>query len=408
MIRWLAFGLWSLVIFALVPFANDLQAWIDRRFGPAALRWALTAALVVAVGVAVRWLVRTKLDGWGTARRLAWILVIAAAAGVWVWRLRVAAEPAHLFSFAVLGVLAFRAYRVTLRDRGVYLAAAALTAIVGTLDEVIQWLVPGRFWDLGDVGINAGIGVLVQLPIWKGIRPADVGPGAGGHSLRIVSRLLAAEAALLLLCLSNTPTRIEWYSARVPGLGYLGKTPSTRMTEYGHRFDEPEIGVFRSRLTLEELVRLDREQGEEAESTLNRYRRPAGYLALARAHPPWREPLLFEARAHLYHRQRFRARAREQSDDEAERRRLLTLAYRENLILERHFPRTLASSGLVWSPEARRQLAGIQSPEMEFESEVSNWLVTAFSESQARWALFGLLAALVIVDRYGSRRATDE
>ena len=187
--RWLAFVAWALLIFALVPYANDLQAWVGRRLGDRALGAFLIAVLALAVATAGWWLLavgRRRTAGLREAvTRFGWILGIAALMGAWGWSLRVAAEPAHLFSFAVLGVLAFRALCCRLRDRGVYPAAAALVAIVGTLDEVVQWLVPGRYWDLGDVGINAVTGVLVQLMIWKGIRPRSVAPGFSRRSLRI-------------------------------------------------------------------------------------------------------------------------------------------------------------------------------------------------------------------------------
>jgi hypothetical protein len=261
--------------------------------------------------------------------------------------------------------------------------------------------VPGRYWDLGDVGINAVTGVLVQLMIWKGIRPRSVAPGFSRRSLRISARLLALETLLLLLCLSNTPARIEWYAGRVPGLGYLGAERSTRMTEYGYLHADPEIGRFKSRLSPAALARADREKGAEAARLLRRYRDRWGELN--RAHPPWREPLAYEARGHLFHRDRYRARAREARRDPAEERRLATLAWRENLILERSFPHTLRRTGRALGPGVRRRLEDLQEPEAEFLSEVSDWLVTGVSEAQVRWGLLAVLAALALADLSAGR-----
>ena len=400
--RWLAFVLWVVLIFVLVPFANELQAAIAERFGAAALRWAVAGALAAAVVVGSRWLIgERRRHGAAIGPRLLWILAVAALAGAWLWRLRFAAEPAHLLFYAVLAVLAFRALCCRLRDRGVYPAAAALVAIVGILDEIVQWLVPGRFFDLGDLGIDVAAAVLVQLVIWQGVRPRTIAPGLEPRSLRAAARLTAAAALLLLLCLSNTPARIEWYAARVPGMGYLGADRSTRMIEYGHLFADPEIGRFTSRLSPSELARADRERGAEAARLLDRYRGRWGELDAA--HPPWRAPLVAEARGHLFHRARARARALGERDPAA-RRRLATRAWRENLILERYFPHTLRLSGRGWKPAVRGRFEELHQPQAEFVSGVGDWLVTGFSETQARFGLLAVLAALAIVDRRAARR----
>jgi hypothetical protein len=127
--------------------------------------------------------------------RAAGLLAVAAAFVAWalhLW-LRPGAEPVeavHLVEYGILGVLAARALRHHAADSGSLLAAGLLVALVGTLDEVIQWLVPNRFFDLRDVVINAGSGALVQIALgWlrlrrsrcRGRRPAPGLPtGRGG------------------------------------------------------------------------------------------------------------------------------------------------------------------------------------------------------------------------------------
>ncbi len=402
--RWTAFLLWTVVVFAAAPYANDIQGWISDRLGQQALRLALSALLLAATaGFAVR-LVRRR-DG-DDLRRLAWLGGVALSAFILMWRLEVDAEPAHLALYGILGWLAFRALSARHRDGGVYLAAAVLTAIVGNLDEVFQWLLPHRFWDLGDVGLNASAGVMAQLVIWKVIRPADVASGFGARSLRLAARLAVCETLLLLLCVSNTPACIEWYAARVPGLGYLGQGRRTFMNEYGHLHADPEIGRFRSRLTVGELRAFDRRHGAEVAAILDRFRRD-GYAVLQRAHPASRAPFVYEAVGHLFFRQRRSGRARKQ-DDSANQARLATIAYRENLILERYFSRSLALSNVALKPAGRQWLESRHRPQDEFESRSSEWLLTAFSEAQAQWFLLVVLAGLMVAERVcTSRLKTD-
>ena len=398
--RWFAFLAWAVVILAVAPAANDIQEWISGRFGERALRLMLTALLLAAAAGFVVWLARNR-RGFDL-RRILWVLALSGTTLAVMWRLEVAAEPAHLAEYAILGGLAFHALAARLRDGGVYLAAAALAAIVGTLDEVFQWLLPHRYWGPGDIVLDAAAGILVQLLIWKGIRPPDISPGVGARSLRVAVRLAACWVLLLALCLANTPRRIDWYAARVPGLGYLGKGLDTRMSEYGHRYLDPDIGRFQSRLAPEELRRADRQRGAAAARVLDRYRQPERYHKFQLTYPPNWTPFLFEAGGHLFYRERLRQRLQDEPDP-AEKRRLATVAYRENLILERYFPHTLASSNVELAPEERQQLEELNLPDVEFASEVSNWLLTGFSEAQARWALLTILAGLVFADRSCSR-----
>ena len=398
--RWLAFAGWTLLILLLAPFANRIQKWTGVLLGESVVRYVLSAILLVAIAGVAAFLARRRAVA---ARQILWLAAIAALTLAVTWRLEVAAEPAHLAQYSVLAFLAFSALRSHLDDAGVYPAAAVLTTIVGTVDEIFQWLLPNRFWDFGDVGLDAAAGVLVQLVIWQGVRPLDVAHDFGPRSIRLAARLAACEALLLLLCVSNTPPRIDAYARWIPGLGYLGKGLATRMSDYGHRYVDPEIGRFQSRLSHAELRRLDRERGEEAAKILDRLRGREAYHRLQARYPGHRAPLVFEAGGHLFYRDRLLQRAREQEGDDA-RIRLATAAYRENLILERYFTHTLDSSKAALAPRDRRFLERLQRPEAAFESEVGNWLVTAFSETQARIALLAALVVLAALYRYAARR----
>ena len=397
--RWMAFALWAAVVFAATPFANEIQTRISDLLGPGGLRLTLSVLLLAStIGLAV-WLVR----GRGGLRRLAWLLGLVLAALTLTWRLSVEAEPAHLALYSILGALAFWALSSHHRDAGVYPAAAALTAIAGTVDEVLQWLLPSRFWDLGDVGLNVAAGVMVQLVIWKVVRPMTVAPGFGRRSLRLAARLAICETLLLLLCVSNTPARIEWYAARLPGLGYLGAGRSTTMNEYGDLHADPGIGRFRSRLSKDELLDFDRRNAAEVAKVLDRMNQD-GYAALQKENPASRAPFVYEAIGHLFFRQRLLGRARKQTDPDAQGR-LATAAYRENLILERYFSRSIALSTAALQPAIRQWLEERHRPRDDFESRASEWLVTGYSEAQARGILLAVLIGLIVGERSASSRS---
>jgi hypothetical protein len=160
----------------------------------------------------------------------------------------------------VLGLLLFRALRHHLRDPSIYFVVFLLGAIFGILDELIQWLVPGRCFDYRDIGINALAGGLVQLALAAGIRPAAIRRPFSLRGLQLACRAACGVLLLLLFCLNNTPRLIEFYSRWIPAAATLDQPTA----EYGFRIVDPPIGLFYSRLPEPELRGRDREQGAAA------------------------------------------------------------------------------------------------------------------------------------------------
>jgi VanZ family protein len=144
--RWGLFALGTLAILAFVPLAGPIQKLVREAIGEGGLRWGMAGLVAVAAVTVV-----------GKARMV---------------KLSIVAEAFHLVEYGLLGVLAFRALSCHLHEPAVYFAAAALTALVGTCDELVQWLTPGRYWGLRDVGLNAAGAVLAQLWIVV-LRPAE-------------------------------------------------------------------------------------------------------------------------------------------------------------------------------------------------------------------------------------------
>ncbi|MBF0191817.1 MAG: VanZ family protein [Magnetococcales bacterium] len=81
------------------------------------------------------------------------------------------AERVHLMEY---GILAFLLFRAMGQPRGIGLLWCYLAVLVaGFSDETIQWILPNRYFDLRDIGMN-GIGSACGL--WFGVmirRPDD-------------------------------------------------------------------------------------------------------------------------------------------------------------------------------------------------------------------------------------------
>jgi hypothetical protein len=152
--RWMALGAWVAVIYASLPFGP--------RVGLAVLRtpvgsWVLGPGLtVVAVGgaaILMRGLRRRGAPGWAYAT-LAAAAVAYAVAFAWLRAQRL--ERTHLPEYGIVAWLAWRALEPVVPGRvAPYAAAAVLGAAIGWGDELLQGVLPGRYYDLRDVAMNA-------------------------------------------------------------------------------------------------------------------------------------------------------------------------------------------------------------------------------------------------------------
>ena len=119
-----------------------------------------TAAFLLLVGVviAVKW-AKTRPD----RREIGAALGITAVYLMTLIRLPVPEARSHLFEYGLVAMLIYQALTERRRNGRRVPVPAALavvaTALLGWLDEGIQWLLPNRVYDLLDVGFNALAGL---------------------------------------------------------------------------------------------------------------------------------------------------------------------------------------------------------------------------------------------------------
>jgi hypothetical protein len=165
--RWAVFGLYVAAIYASLPFGP--------RVGLALLRmssggWLLGSGLpllaFVGVGALFVRLIHRRAPWWAYA--------VLGGAGVgytlaFSWLRAQRLERTHLPEYGVVAWLAWRAIEPVLPGRfATYVAAAMLTAVIGYGDELLQRVVPGRYYDLRDVAMNALGGLLALLVLVAG------------------------------------------------------------------------------------------------------------------------------------------------------------------------------------------------------------------------------------------------
>jgi hypothetical protein len=394
---WALVGALALAIFAAVPIARSAES-VLRAIGGERSFLVLTAAAIAAAFV-LAWRRAGPLGG----ARLAWLAAAAVAWGAGVYALRRnPVEAFHLVEYGALGVAAQRAFAARVSDASSYACAALLALCVGVVDEALQWLAPSRHWDLRDLAVNAAAGAGAQLPLAFAFRSAAIRGLTPAGAVRL-ARLAAAATLLLGASLLNTPERIAWLAANVPRAAPLA-THDDVMVEYGHRFDEPGVGVWRSRFTREELAALDAARAFDAARALAELPGADGYAAFLARYTPITDPFLHEFRVHLFRRDRYLVTAEWHPEDVRWYRADLTVALREHRILTRYFPRSLAAVGGGLAPAEEERLERLELREKRYESRVAEGVVTRVSERGVAMALAALLCALVLFERAAVRR----
>ncbi|MGI9301683.1 MAG: VanZ family protein [Gammaproteobacteria bacterium] len=400
-ISWLYVALCVLAIFLTVPVARTIQTFVADHWGRELFSHAVIALILVTIcGAAVR---LRRLATTGTVNYV-WLLAVAAIFTAYTLKLRRNPEEAvHFVEYGLLGLLLARALSHRIGDLSIYATAIVAGTIVGTLDEALQWLTPRRFWDYADIGLNVVGTGLALIAVAAGLRPPALSGPPARVNVALFCRVAAALVGLLGLCLLNTPARVAWYAQQVPGLAFLRDNPSA-MTEYGYRYVDAEIGVFRSRLAPSMLQTTDEQRAQEAANILARYR-DTSTSAFLREYTHYSDPFMHELRIHLRRRDYYAQTYPEHRHDDREYRHRATISWRENRILDKYFPRTLELSGYAWSPATGAEIESLASPDAPYDSAVSRHLITRFSEAQAMIAVGAAIIVLLATARVIGRKA---
>jgi hypothetical protein len=400
---WLWVGLVCLAIFLVVPLARIIQNFVAARWGRSVFGFFVLAS-VGAFFLAVFWVLFFRLRI-HRASNYIWLTLVAGLYVYFTLKLwRAPEEAVHFLEYGLLGFCLFRALSFSIRDRSVYLTAFFIGTLVGTFDEFLQWLTPGRYWDFRDVGLNALATGLFLIAVRKGVNP-PVAPGRSpARSVRRVSALLAVQIVVLGLCASNTPARIAALVRRFPSLGFLLREEP--MYEFTKKHTDPEIGVFYSRLSLEGLAAEDLARSDEWAGVLRDWR-DKGYSDFLDHHSPLIHPFVYEMRVHLFRRDRQLEEARAAKTERA-RRSALFVAFKENRILEKYFGRALEKSGYRWNPDQRAEIESAIDINKHYRSPVSAGLFQV--KEKTLWAgilvsLVALASANLVYARKRTRRA---
>ena len=281
-----------------------------------------------------------------------------------------------------------------IKDKTIYFNAMFIILFIGTLDEVIQWIVPGRIWNFKDVKLNFISGGLIQLAIWQVIVPKSIAGNVNKKSLRILSILFSFNLIFLGLCASNTPQRVESYTKQIPLLSFLNKEES--MGEFGYKYKDPDIGIFYSRLNPIKLKKTDDKEGNKYAEILNK-NAEMDYGKFLKKYIPASHPFLHELRVHIFRRDKYLIKA-ENTSDLKKKKKFYFISYKENLILQKYFTQSIQNSLHHWDKDKISKAESLIDDSKLYKSPVSANLFTGLSEKNMWLVIFTLMIILGIVN----------
>ncbi len=94
-----------------------------------------------------------------------WFSFISCVYGLIIYIVDVPEEQVHFIEYGILSALVYIALTHDINNKSIYFLSAIVVFVFGTIDEVIQWVLPNRIFDIRDLIINGSAGILVQLLI---------------------------------------------------------------------------------------------------------------------------------------------------------------------------------------------------------------------------------------------------
>jgi hypothetical protein len=320
----------SVALILATPFIRDLRDWIRLQFpGHFVLVVGSMVALAILAAIVVA-IIRIRDRRGLRYGAIAAALILGASYAAWNAQGIAdvdAVEQFHFVEYGLITLLFYRAWRPT-GDASVLVLPLLAGLMVGTLDEGVQWFIPGRIGDMRDIFLN-GAAIVSGLLFGIGLDPPF--DGAQGNPLD-QDRSPPGRASPLF---HPGSLRLIGLTAAITIVVF---TAFVHVVHLGQEIVDPEAGTFRSRYDAATLASIGRERLGEWK-TDPPIRRPG---RLARE-----DQYMSEALLHVQLRNRMWS-----AND-------FITAWHENLILEKYYapvldtPSYVSKAGHRW-PDAQR------------------------------------------------------
>lgn len=404
LISWLWVFLCTIGIYSMIPLARGFQKFVYSTIGKEFFTYAVFfAVFVILITLLYFFLFKLKITN---ISQYIWLFLCAGTCIYFTVQLGTHPEEAlHLLEYGLLSILVFKALSHRIRDRSIYISVVLFVLFLGTVDEFIQWMMPNRYWGLEDVKINTLAAIIFQVAIWKGIKPEIISGPVKKASVMLLLGAITLNIFLLGLCLSNTPEAVKSYTSVSTKLSWLRNEEP--MTEYGFKHNDPEIGTFYSRMSLDKIGKFDLNDGKAyGKEILNNTHPDTPLKELFKIYKPRTNVFLNEFFVHLLRRNNS-IEGLAKINSLSEKTEISNIVYRENLILEKYFGNILTHSGQGFSNDRLAKIHKTASLwKGEYISGTRGKLITAFSQNTV-WLVIITISGFVWISGLLWKRRLD-
>lgn len=376
------FASWVALVLILCPLARAIQSVVRTYLGNPAVFAAIAATIAILGALTVRHARKQRCSTRQLLLALAAVALFLAAAAS---RRTDPEEAFHLIEYGVMSALCLFALDPRRESAWSPLAASALTGSIGVCEELLQWLLPNRFFDFRDIELNIIAAVLAQVLLLATFRRTDRGCRFGRPS-RAECDAPALLVALLLLCTLLTPSRILALAHLLPEAQGL---TNEAVIEFGTAHQLHSWIQFPSRFSEQELASRDRAEGDQIAQLLTTA--PESWGTFLSVHSAIRTPYLHEVAVHLFRRNRYLEILTQLPTERSN----AEIAYAEETILRERFPHASGTTRL--SEERYQQLHQLLGKPDHYLSPVSDSLIISISPAALHGALAVILAFLLVV-----------
>ncbi|MFH1504246.1 MAG: VanZ family protein [Candidatus Omnitrophota bacterium] len=139
----------ALFIIISASFMRQVMSFAENLLGQEIFKVILILILAVPAFAVLIFILRSSLN----LKRVLTFCVVLGAGLALSWQIKIPVEKAHILEYGVLGWLAAKDLISGRKLKGVIFASIFIV-FVGTLDEVFQYFLPYRVYEIRDIGLN--------------------------------------------------------------------------------------------------------------------------------------------------------------------------------------------------------------------------------------------------------------
>ena len=151
---WSNVGIWAFLIYSTLYFVRPLCEFL-RETTP--FNFLVNTMLLIVLSIVFYYLFfRVKF----TLQDTAYTIVLAICCFFIFTKITIPEERIHFVEYGIMAGLIYRAVSIDVKNVNAYILACVLNALLGWVDEIIQYFLPNRYFDWHDVLFNALGGIL--------------------------------------------------------------------------------------------------------------------------------------------------------------------------------------------------------------------------------------------------------